>query len=579
MKVSGFTLVRNGTRFDYPYVESLRSLLPLVDELVVNVGIGDDDTLERLNAFAEREGRGKVELFESRWPLDDPERKKGGLILSEQTNLALDRCTGDWCVYLQADEVLHEKDLFTLAERMRRFRDVPEVEGLLFDYVHFYGSFDVVQNTRSAYRREVRAFKRSSGARSVGDAQSFRKPDGGKLAVVPAGARVFHYGWVRTPESMREKTFFMDQLYHGAPDAKSAAEGVPHTGDNYRYKRFWGLEPYRGSHPGAMHERIRAKGWHWDLESSPFAWNWKDAKKVTLDLYERATGERPFEYRSYRLIEEPAPRLQAPRASLFVSTYDMPRHLDLVFAGIARQSFRDFEVLVCDDGSAEETRKLVERFVGETDLHVRHFWQEHRGFRKCRILNQAAREARGETLVFLDGDCVPHRDFMRDHVESQEPGRYLAGRRVELGQSISDALTPERVAAGYFDFPRPELLLSAWKGTEAVNRAIRLPWDPVRKLLKMDRVVDLKGCNYSIPRAALEAVNGFDEEYEGYGREDTDIELRLQHLGLRIKSLKGLALQFHVWHPRREFTPANDARLEELKRSGRIRCEKGLRTV
>ena len=98
----------------------------------------------------------------------------------------------------------------------------------------------------------------------------------------------------------------------------------------------------------------------------------------------------------------------------------------------------------------------------------------------------------------------------------------------------------------------------------------------MRTRLGMDRIADLKGCNYSIPREALEAINGFDEEYEGYGREDTDVELRLQNLGLRIKSLKGVALQFHVWHPRREFTPGNDERLEELKRSGRVRCEKGL---
>src|SRR3954471_24070264 len=111
MKISGFTLVRNGTQFDYPYLESLRSLLPLVDELIVNVGIGTDDTLERVRALARDEGQGKIRIFESRWPLDDPEKKKSGLILSEQTNLALEKCTGDWCVYLQADEVLHEDDL------------------------------------------------------------------------------------------------------------------------------------------------------------------------------------------------------------------------------------------------------------------------------------------------------------------------------------------------------------------------------------------------------------------------------------------------------------------------------------
>jgi hypothetical protein len=308
MRVSGFTLVRNGTRFDYPYVESLRSLLPLVDELVVNVGIGDDETLERVRSFARDEGQGKVSWFESRWPLDDPERKKGGRILSEQTNLALDRCTGDWCLYLQADEVLHERDRSSLREALERAEGRPEVEGLLFDYVHFYGSFDVVQETRSAYRREVRAIRRSSGARSVGDAQSFRKTGGEKLRVFRSGARVFHYGWVRAPESMREKTFFMDQLYHGRPKPEDAAQGVPHTGDNYRYKRFWGLRPFRGTHPAVMEQRIRNKGWHWDLAGSPFAWEWGDLGKIALDSFERVTGIRPFEYRSYRLLAGGAER-------------------------------------------------------------------------------------------------------------------------------------------------------------------------------------------------------------------------------------------------------------------------------
>lgn len=303
MKISGFTLVRNGTKFDYPYLEAFRSILPLVDELVINVGRGDDDTLERIQKFAGEEGKGKVRWFESHWPLDDPEKKKGGLILSEQTNLALEQCTGDWCIYLQADEIFHEQDQEKLRSALNRAYQREDVQGLLFDYVHFYGSFDVIQVSRSAYRREVRAVRRKSGVRSVGDAQSFRQLDGEKLTVIHSGARVFHYGWVRTPEAMREKTFFMDQLYHGAPSPEDALGGVPHTGENYRYKRFWGLERFHGAHPQVMTERIRKKGWHWDLQSSPFIWSWKDTKKVLLDSFEKVTGYRLFEYRSYRLIK------------------------------------------------------------------------------------------------------------------------------------------------------------------------------------------------------------------------------------------------------------------------------------
>ncbi len=264
-------------------------------------------------------------------------------------------------------------------------------------------------------------------------------------------------------------------------------------------------------------------------------------------------------------------------ASLFVATYEMPRHLELVCAALERQSERDFEVLFCDDGSGPETAEVIAQFRALSGIAVKHVRQEHQGFRKCRILNQAAREAQGPVCVFLDGDCVPHRHYMRDHLEQQESGRYLAGRRMELGRELSERLTPAMIRRGYFDWPHPSLVASALTGeTEFLNRSIRWPWAGVRSLLGMERIADLKGCNYSIPREALEAINGFDEEYEGYGREDTDVELRLQNLGLRIKSLKGLALQFHVWHPRREFTPRNDERLEELRRSGRVRCARGL---
>ncbi|MGK5090063.1 glycosyltransferase family 2 protein [Bdellovibrionota bacterium FG-2] len=300
-KISGFTLIRNGVEFDFPFLESLRSLLPLVDELIVNVGRGTDSTLELLEAFARNEGNGKVELFESTWPLDDPEKKQGGCILSAQTNLALDRCTGDWCVYLQADEVLHEEDQSKIQQAIHRHHPNPKIEGLVFDYLHFYGSYDVVQHSRSVYRREVRAIRRLSGARSIGDAQSFRKQDGSKLTVAHANARIFHYGWVRTPEAMREKTFFMDQLYHGDPSTENQQTRTPFTGDNYRYKRIIGLYKCKSTHPQVMLQRIQEKGWHWDLEHSSRVWTVSDLQKIILNFIEKATGKRLFEYRSYIL--------------------------------------------------------------------------------------------------------------------------------------------------------------------------------------------------------------------------------------------------------------------------------------
>ncbi len=307
-KISGFSLVRNGVKFDYPFLESLRSLLPLVDELVLNVGVGEDDTLLRCQELARTEGQGKIKIFESVWPLNDPEKKKAGIILSEQTNLALDQCENDWCFYLQADEVLHEEDQSVI----RRSVDLAHALGLeavVFHYRHFYGSFNVIQDSRSAYRREMRILRKSSGARSVGDAQSFRKPEstpGGdtKLQALLSPARIFHYGWVRTPEAMLEKTLFMDGLYHGGVDsAPGKGATKPHTGDNYRYKRFWGLYPYSETHPKVMATRIREKGWNWDLRASPFVFTAKDIGKVLLDGVERVTGIRPFEFKNYRIKE------------------------------------------------------------------------------------------------------------------------------------------------------------------------------------------------------------------------------------------------------------------------------------
>lgn len=296
MRVSGFTIVRNGVAFDYPFEESIRSALPLVDQMVVNVGKSADETLARVRAL-ESEYPNKLEIFETEWPLNDPAANRGGRILSEQTNLALDRCTGDWCLYIQADEVLHEQDYSAIRNELLLANAGSRIEALVFDYVHLYGSYDVEHRSRSAYRREVRLVRASAGPRSVGDAQSFRKRDGSKLRARLAGARIFHYGWVRNPDSMRDKTFFMDSLYHGE-DSRAHTQST----QGYAYKKFWGLKPFRNSHPQVMRDRIETKGWRWDLSRSPFVLKWSDTKKIVSDGLERLTGWRPFEYRCYRLV-------------------------------------------------------------------------------------------------------------------------------------------------------------------------------------------------------------------------------------------------------------------------------------
>lgn len=267
-----------------------------------------------------------------------------------------------------------------------------------------------------------------------------------------------------------------------------------------------------------------------------------------------------------------------PKVSLLLATYEMPKHLELVLAALSRQRFRDFEILLCDDGSGPETRNVAREAARTIGVPLTHLWQENKGFRKCRILNEAIRRARGELLVFLDGDCVPHRDFVGDHWITREKGTFGAGRRVEISRRIGEALGAGDIKRGFFDRPSLRLLLDHLFGeTENWNRTFRWgtrPW--VRKLLRLDRVVDLKGCNFSVFREDMIAINGFDEAYEGYGREDTDVEIRMLHLGLRRRSLKGIALQFHIWHERRGFTPANESLLESARNSRRIRCDRGI---
>ncbi|RYZ66913.1 MAG: hypothetical protein EOP09_11925 [Proteobacteria bacterium] len=193
-------------------------------------------------------------------------------------------------------------------------------------------------------------------------------------------------------------------------------------------------------------------------------------------------------------------------------------------------------------------------------------------------------EVNGVTLHLIevgpahtDGDCIVHPSFIQDHIEQQEKGRYLAGRRIELGESISRTLSRARLLKGVLKPFSVDFVKSVIFGdTEHWNRSLRWKSPLLRKWLKMNRIDDLKGCNFSISREDLFAINGFDESYEGYGREDTDVEIRLQHLGLKIKSLKGLALQYHVWHPRRGFTPQNEDLLNDVKTSGRVKAKIGL---
>lgn len=285
--VSGFTVVRNARKLGYPVAESIRSILPIVDEFVVGVGQSDDDTRELVASIADS----KLRIFDSHW---DMSRPGGGRILAEKTNEALDRCRGEWCFYLQADEVVHEQDLAAIRSACERYREDQRVEGLLFRYVHFYGSYDVVSTARSAYRHEVRVVRRSANPRSVGDAQSFLADAERKLWVKPSGATIYHYGWVQPPAGIRNKQANQAALYENprfAPPAELSEA-----------RQIYGLRRFRGSHPAVMRERVLAQDWTFRPRLDVRQWNRRDFKFLVSDLLEAVIRYRIGERKRYRLL-------------------------------------------------------------------------------------------------------------------------------------------------------------------------------------------------------------------------------------------------------------------------------------
>lgn len=267
-----------------------------------------------------------------------------------------------------------------------------------------------------------------------------------------------------------------------------------------------------------------------------------------------------------------------PAASIIMTTYNAPRHLELAMVALEAQSRLDFELHIADDGSTPDTAALVKGFAARASFPVIHSWQPDEGYRKTKILNEAIRKAKADYLIFIDGDCVVHRDFVKMHLALREKGRYLAGRRVDLGPAFSQELTPQMVRSGGLWALNPGFIMSCLKkDSQYWHRSIPVYNPLLRKIFKMEQVDDMKGCNFSVDRDAVVKINGFDEDYEGYAREDTDLELRLQKSGLTIKSLKGAAVQYHVWHPRLPESETNKVKLRDISQGvSQAICRNGL---
>jgi len=282
--ISGFTIVRNAVKLDYPIVPAIRSILDLCDEVVVNVGGSEDETRELIAGI----GDPRIRILDTVWDFS-----RGGGTLAFETNRAMASCRGAWGVYIQADEVLHESGVATLRDRLRESDPDPRVEGLLLDYLHFYGNFDTLATDRHWYRREVRVVRLGPEIRSYQDAQGFRVGSGERrVRARVTGAPMFHYGWARPPQSMRQKFVASQEVFHERVDQLEAHAELEAL--------YWTplLRRFTGSHPRAAAAWIaarRAAG----PSVGPRRLKLAHLRLYLSDWIERLTGARLFEYRNY----------------------------------------------------------------------------------------------------------------------------------------------------------------------------------------------------------------------------------------------------------------------------------------
>jgi glycosyltransferase involved in cell wall biosynthesis len=315
MKVSGFTIVRNAVKFDYPVLESIHSILPIVDEMIVAVGNSEDNTLQLIETI----NSPKLKVIHSVW---DDSLRKGGRLLAVETNKAM-RATApdsDWCFYIQADEVLHEKYHDAVRQAMLLHKDNIKVDGLLFNYVHFYGNYNYIANSPKWYSREIRIVRKNNLITSWGDAQGFRKyspnpqPDiedwadivladgvlekeiiANKLAVKPINASIYHYGWVKEPAAQQRKQETFHKMWH---DDEWVQNNVVKA-DTYDYGIIDSLEKFEDAHPAVMQDRISQRNWMFDFDTQKSKMRFKYRfRKWLKDVLGVSIGE----YRNYKVV-------------------------------------------------------------------------------------------------------------------------------------------------------------------------------------------------------------------------------------------------------------------------------------
>lgn len=293
MKISGVTIIRNAVINDYPVVEAIKSILSVVDEMIVAVGDSDDETEDLIKNI----GSDKIKIVHSQWDLS---LRKGGSVLAVETNKALAHISEDtdWIFYIQGDEVVHEKYHDNIRRALQQFRHDEKVEGLLFNYLHFYGTYDYVANSRKWYNFETRIIRNNRNILAYRDAQGFRKNGNKKIAVALIEAYVYHYGWVKNPKQMKIKQKNMAPLWFEDDNMVSKIQAEE---DFFDYSNFDSLKKFTGTHPAVMQERIAQKNWHLELDVTRKKMKFKYR---ILQWIENLTGKRLFTFTNHIIIRK-----------------------------------------------------------------------------------------------------------------------------------------------------------------------------------------------------------------------------------------------------------------------------------
>ena len=290
MKVCGFSFIRNAIKYDYPIEEALRSILPICDKIFVAVGKSEDDTRALVESISD-----KIVIIDTIWS----DIRAGGRALALETDKAYHSIdeTYDWCFYIQGDEVVHEKDLTLIQQAMKNNLEDSKVEGLLFNYLHFYGSYEYLATSGKWYDKEIRIVRQLPDLFSYGDAMGFRIKPNRKLNVKSIDAHIYHYGWVKDPIHQQAKQLTFNKLWL---DDEELSSHLNLDQKSFDYSMIDKVEKFSGKHPEVMKHRIANQGWtiHLDVD--------KDHRTFTEKLrasIEKLTGWRPGKYKNYKLIK------------------------------------------------------------------------------------------------------------------------------------------------------------------------------------------------------------------------------------------------------------------------------------